>query len=188
MGGRREGKNLGFCGNMLKNSYGNLLLLLWNHYKFMLSKNNQVLIPVTQCLLFLLLFNICYYYCVSLYWHYRTLHLPSPPKNLQSIINIFPLLQLGLLNLFFLNPFYPRFFLGGWGEGVLTYFFFFTILDPLQKVHVYMCVFVCVDNIGSFSKVNPSLFTSFLLSSPIIFQLCPSSVVTNDFLIASILF
>lgn len=142
--------------------------------------------------------NVYYFYyylifviiIVSLYRHYRTLspHLP-PPKNLQSIINIFPLLQLGLLNLFFLNPFYPRFFLGGGGgRGLNLLFFFFTILDPLQKVHVYMCVCVCVDNIGSFSKVNPSLFTSFLLSSPIIFQLCPSSVVTNDFLIASILF
>lgn len=145
MGGRREGKNLGFCGNMLKNSYGNLLLLLWNHYKFMLSKNNQVLVPVTQCLLFLLLFNICYYYCFPLSALQNTFTSPPPPKkNLQSIINIFPLLQLGLLNLFFLNPFYPRVFLGGGGEGVLTYFFFFSPFWTLFKKCMCICVSVCV--------------------------------------------
>lgn len=145
MEGRREGKNLGFCGNMLKNSYGNLLLLLWNHYKFMLSKNNQVLVPVTQCLLFLLLFNICYYYCFPLSALQNTFTSPPPPqKNLQSIINIFPLLQLGLLNLFFLNPFYPRFFWGGGGEGVLTYFFFFSPFWTLFKKCMCICVSVCV--------------------------------------------
>lgn len=141
--------------------------------------------------------NVYYFYyyvifviiIVSLYRHYRTLSPPLPPQKPSIHHQYLSLITIRSSKFIFLESLLPKVFFGGWGgRGLNLLFFFFTILDPLQKVHVYMCVCVCVDNIGSFSKVNPSLFTSFLLSSPIIFQLCPSSVVTNDFLIASILF
>lgn len=146
MEGRREGKNLGFCGNMLKNSYGNLLLLLWNHYKFMLSKNNQVLIPVTQCLLFLLLlFNICYYYCFPLSALQNTFTSPPPPKKPSIHHQYLSLITIRSSKFIFLESLLPKvFFWGGGEEGVLTYFFFFHHFGPSSKsACVYVCLCVC---------------------------------------------